>query len=269
MLTGIRINLFKTCSILSTVSKTRISPFSTNLYDPEEHSAQEVINDNEDAGVAFDPTSPEGIQIQGSSSPAININTPSTAVYAFPDECLHSPHPTGIEAFHKASFEPFPTEIRAILSAPVDQTQIQMKPDGCIYLPEIHYRQILMKSFGPGGWALIPRGPHTIIPSTISVLTREYALFCLGRFVSLARGSAILRTHMNSAALSEAVRSNALMRCCKDLGIASELWDPTFVSKWKSNYYAQRQQSQPRSFTKWDSNSYKAKPFTYGNGTKI
>ena len=24
----------------------------------------------------------------------------------------------------------------------------------------------------------------------------------------------------------EAAKSNALMRCCKDLGVASELWDP-------------------------------------------
>ena len=32
---------------------------------------------------------------------------------------------------------------------------------------------------------LVPRGPHTIIEKTIS---REYALFCAGRFVAQARG---------------------------------------------------------------------------------
>ena len=26
------------------------------------------------------------------------------------------------------------------------------------------------------------------------------------------------------------------MRCCKDLGIASELWDPSFIRKWKKDY---------------------------------
>ncbi|SLA34122.1 Mitochondrial genome maintenance MGM101 [Mycobacteroides abscessus subsp. abscessus] len=26
------------------------------------------------------------------------------------------------------------------------------------------------------------------------------------------------------------------MRCCKDLGIASELWDPGFIRKWKAKY---------------------------------
>jgi hypothetical protein len=31
----------------------------------------------------------------------------------------------------------------------------------------------------------------------------------------------------------EGCKSNALMRCCKDLGIASELWDPNFVRAFK------------------------------------
>lgn len=26
------------------------------------------------------------------------------------------------------------------------------------------------------------------------------------------------------------------MRCCKDLGVASELWDPRFIRKWKAEY---------------------------------
>ena len=29
---------------------------------------------------------------------------------------------------------------------------------GLLYLPEIKYRRILNESFGPGGWALLPRG---------------------------------------------------------------------------------------------------------------
>lgn len=33
---------------------------------------------------------------------------------------------------------------------------------------------------------------------------------------------------------TEGVKSNALMRCCKDIGIASELWDPVFIRRWKA-----------------------------------
>ena len=35
---------------------------------------------------------------------------------------------------------------------------------------------------------------------------------------------------------SEGVRSNALIRCCKDLGIARDLWDPSFIQAWKAKY---------------------------------
>ena len=31
-------------------------------------------------------------------------------------------------------------------------------PIGLIYLPEIKYRRILNQAFGPGGWAIMPRG---------------------------------------------------------------------------------------------------------------
>lgn len=34
----------------------------------------------------------------------------------------------------------------------------------------------------------------------------------------------------------EGCKSNALMRCCKDLGIASELWDPIFVRSFRKEH---------------------------------
>lgn len=55
---------------------------------------------------------------------------------------------------------------------------IEIKPDGIVYLPEIKYRRILNKAFGPGGWGLAPRG-ETIV--TAKLVTREYGLVCGGR----------------------------------------------------------------------------------------
>lgn len=107
------------------------------------------------------------------------------------------------------------------------------KIDGLIYLPEIKYRRILNRAFGPGGWGLAPRGEHTISPKNIS---REYALICSGRFVSQARGEQDFFDISGLPTASEGCKSNALMRCCKDLGIASELWDPVFIRKYKKKY---------------------------------
>lgn len=61
---------------------------------------------------------------------------------------------------------------------PIDVDDIEIKPDGILYLPEIKYRRILNKAFGPGGWGLAPRG-ETIV--TQKCVTREYALLASGR----------------------------------------------------------------------------------------
>lgn len=147
----------------------------------------------------------------------------------FPDE-LNQDYfsPTN---FVGASEESFSKETIAILQAELSSEDIEVKPDGVLYMPESRYRKILLKAFGPGGWCLVPRSAHSF---QNKVLSREYALYCGGRFVSQVRGHALVQDFSNPAMASEAVRSNALMRACKDLGIGNELWDPTFVMQWKS-----------------------------------
>ena len=105
--------------------------------------------------------------------------------------------------------------------------------DGLLYLPEIKYRRILNRAFGPGGWGMAHRSDHTVGLRSIS---REYALICHGRFISQARGEQDFFDAEELATASEGCRSNALMRCCKDLGIASELWDPVFIKKYKKEH---------------------------------
>lgn len=43
----------------------------------------------------------------------------------------------------------------------------------------------------------------------------------------------------------EAAKSNALMRCCKDLGVASELWDPQVTIHNLLNAILQRKSTFP------------------------
>lgn len=127
----------------------------------------------------------------------------------------------------------FPKEVTDVLLAPVDPQDVEMKPDGLIYLPEIKYRRILNKAFGPGAWGLAPRSPTNVGPKVVS---REYALICMGRLVSIARGEQEYFDPSGIPTATEACKSNALMRCCKDLGIASELWDPRFIREFKTKY---------------------------------
>ena len=79
------------------------------------------------------------------------------------------------DPFKGIAASPFPEETRKVLLAPINDKDVEIKPDGehsdrcasketlfcrlgLIYLPEIKYRRILNAAFGPGGWALMPRG---------------------------------------------------------------------------------------------------------------
>jgi len=136
-------------------------------------------------------------------------------------------------SFHGLSTQPYSKEIAEILQAPVDPLDLEMKPDGLLYLPEIKYRRILNKAFGPGGWGLAPRSETNVGPKIVS---REYGLVCLGRLVAIARGEQEYFDPSGIPTATEGCKSNALMRCCKDLGIASELWDPRFIREFKAQH---------------------------------
>jgi hypothetical protein len=82
-------------------------------------------------------------------------------------------------SFHGLSTTPFSPETAAVLMQALDPIDIEIKPDGIIYLPEIKYRRILNKAFGPGGWGLAPRGELIVGEK---VVTREYALVVHGRY---------------------------------------------------------------------------------------
>jgi len=135
--------------------------------------------------------------------------------------------------FDGIGVKPFPAQVAKILSEPIDKEDVEIKPDGLLYLPEIKYRRILNRAFGPGGWGLAPQGETEI---SQSILSREWTLICLGRFVSTARGEQEFFRPTGIPTANEGAKSNALMRCCKDLGIASELWDPRYIRQFKAKY---------------------------------
>lgn len=125
----------------------------------------------------------------------------------------------------------------AALAAPIPDEDHAILPTGEVYVSQVHYRRTLNKVFGPGGWAMVPRGGYVREGNTIC---REYALVGPGgRFLSEAIGEAEYQPNnarMSYASACEAAKSNALTRCCKDLGIASECWDKRFCEEFKSKF---------------------------------
>jgi hypothetical protein len=141
----------------------------------------------------FTRTSPRQAAVASSTSPttpqtAQKTSTPPPSKPKGPlaelgDEPikLQEDDPSGIDwssSFSGLSVQPFSKEAADVLMAPINKEDVEIKPDGIIYLPEIKYRRILNRAFGPGAWGLAPRG-ETIV--TEKAVTREYALLVLGR----------------------------------------------------------------------------------------
>ena len=62
----------------------------------------------------------------------------------------------------------------------------------------------------------------TKTPSSICDMLKFW--WVISRLVAVARGEQEYFDPSGIPTATEACKSNALMRCCKDLGIASELW---------------------------------------------
>ncbi len=131
-----------------------------------------------------------------------------------------------------------------ILVEPVKISEIEIKPTGEIYMCHIQYRRRLNKAFGIGQWALKPVGgfvktQKSNFGKTQQTVCREYALYISGKFAASAIGEATYieeNMQMTWSDACEATKSNAIMRCCKDIGIGLEMWDKKFTEQFKKEH---------------------------------
>lgn len=158
----------------NTASSPASSTAATSASRPSGLAAENVDRVQHDLSPAADSTPIRNIAAEGLDDPL-----PAAGQTVVP---LGEGSSQGIvdwtRSFHGLSSVPFTPEQSEILQEPLDAEDIEVKPDGIVYLPEIKYRRILNRAFRPGGWGLAPRG-ETIV--TGKVVTREYGLVCDGR----------------------------------------------------------------------------------------
>ena len=124
---------------------------------------------------------------------------------------------------------------KEILYAKVDDNDVEIRPDGLIYLPWMEYVSRLRDAFGLS-WAIIPNGEPKIKDNLV---LWGYYLIIQGKLAGYAIGEQQYQqsnAKMTWGDACEGATSNALMRLCKRLGISLELWRPSFVRRWKDQY---------------------------------
>jgi hypothetical protein len=126
------------------------------------------------------------------------------------------------------------------LFGPVKEEDIEIRPDGLIYLPWMEYVTRLKEAFGLR-WTLLPEG----LPKTGSggnSIMWGFWLVIDGKPYGFAIGEQAYYPENKTMSWSDAcegAKSNALMRLCKGIGISLELWRPSFIKKWKVKYAKQ------------------------------
>lgn len=126
-------------------------------------------------------------------------------------------------------------EQKKALYGPVNERDIEIRPDGLIYLPWIEYLSRLRDAFGMN-WAIVPQCMPKLIDDYI---LWGFYLVIQGKLAGYAIGEQeyhLINKKMSWGDACEGAKSNALMRLCKGLGISLELWRPSFVRRWKEKY---------------------------------
>jgi hypothetical protein len=139
---------------------------------------------------------------------------------------------TMIEAFGNIELN---SEQQAILFAPPDEKELDVRPDGLIFAPWISYAKRLRTVFGMA-WGLVPAGEAKIVGELV---VRPFYLVIKGKPVGFAVGEC--RYSMKNLTMSwgdaiEGAKSNALSRLCKGIGMMLELWDRGYSERWREKY---------------------------------
>lgn len=134
-----------------------------------------------------------------------------------------------------ASTLEFIDEEEKIIYAPVDETTVEIRPDGMIYLPWIEYQERLRRAFHTK-FAFVQIGE---IQKNDNQIYIELVLMIKGKFAGRAIGEQDYQPDNRTMTYADAIegaKSNARMRCCKDIGMFSDLWRPSFIRAWKEKY---------------------------------
>jgi hypothetical protein len=129
-------------------------------------------------------------------------------------------------------------EQEALLDEPTPDDELDIRPDGLVYVSHEYVRRRLNKAFGRMGWSLIPGSPLTKRPNSNEYFQR-WLLMVGGVYASEALSSREYfenNSQMSIDDVAESIKSDALRRCCKDLGIALEPWHRRFAEKWKRQF---------------------------------
>lgn len=136
----------------------------------------------------------------------------------------------------RAGEEALPPDIVKILDAPFDDSIVDIKPNGAVFVSHVFYRYRLDAAFGVGAWSLVPLAS----PKTQGDRVVWWGfLKAGGRYIGSAVGGCTYRvsnSEMNWDDAAEGAKSDCLVRCCKELPMFRDLWVKDYGDYFKATY---------------------------------
>jgi Mitochondrial genome maintenance MGM101 len=121
---------------------------------------------------------------------------------------------------------------------------MDIRPDGLVFVGHMWYRRVLTEIFGHGRWALMPKpgSPMQTHETGDKVeIQQTWILHINGCYVAQAMGTGHYWRNNPGQDVSDAIEasaSNALMRCAAkySLGIGTNPWNRRQASEWRKRY---------------------------------
>lgn len=129
-------------------------------------------------------------------------------------------------------------EKAVLMREPNAETEVEIRPDGIVYMPAVVVRNRLNEAVGPGRWALRQERDPAYDPTTEECIF-DGSIWIDGKFAARAIGGCRWKPgnrKMTKTDAIEGARSDCIKRCAKGLGIASELWAPAWVRQFIADY---------------------------------
>lgn len=127
-----------------------------------------------------------------------------------------------------------------VLAEPLNPEDVQIRPDGLVYLPWTWYADRLNRAFGRLGWGWIPQAGAQKVPmGDMELVVWGHWLIVRGVTVGFEYGECAYRPDNHKMSFGDAAagaKSNSLARNCKMLGMSLELWNQEWITEWKKKY---------------------------------
>ncbi len=126
-----------------------------------------------------------------------------------------------------------PGEAKALMEEfPDDEVEIRTF-DGIIYISHMALRERLWKVFGPTEVAEVCR--ERLMRADTNEVMVDLVLMVRGKFVAEGIGTAKWMPQNPKTSFGDVVESawsEALRRCCKKIGVGTQVWRPAYIREW-------------------------------------